>query len=178
MFIIKFQPNSHGIKTLNILTIICKSFKYNNLIKLTYIWENWKAAHRTQYYSRREANLSLLFRKMLAVYWKYRTEDVTVGYGAFYHFARLDLRMRIRHCIYYSFVNRGSLSDGRNQWRDMSKYHEKHLYISCCLRKVANTDCCCCKSHFLNLVKDIFRERWYIYRIKNLETCGSPSDPF
>ena len=150
MFPVMFYTKSHGIKTLNVLTINCKSFNYNNLIKFIYIREKRQATRSdaflksfkceglnlsyniyiyiyirisntpayapqgTQYDSCREAKLLLLCRQMLVVCWKYRTEDITVGYVAVYCFARLDLRMRISHCIQFLFVNRGSMSDGRN----------------------------------------------------------------
>ena len=57
--------------------------------------------------------LLLLYRKTLAVYSKYLTGDMTLGYLAFYRFAILDLRMRTRHCLCFSFVSRGSVSVGR-----------------------------------------------------------------
>jgi hypothetical protein len=43
MFPVMFYTKSHGIKTLNVLTINCKSFNYNNLIKFIYIREKRQA---------------------------------------------------------------------------------------------------------------------------------------
>jgi hypothetical protein len=67
----------------------------------------------TQYDSCREAKLLLLYGNNLAINFQHRTENITVGYVAFYHFVRLP-KMRIRLCICFSFVNRGSVSDGRD----------------------------------------------------------------